>query len=129
MTYIKQTNIIRHVLQGTMEEVVYERSVTKQAVANRVVDEMQISRHYNSSDLQKMYRTNFRMEEERPVHKLPSDEVLANTYLHNPEVFRYHEQQTLLENLPHEELDEEEMKLAWDEFNKEKELRCMCFFS
>lgn len=105
-----------------MEEAVYERSVTKQAIANRVVDEMQISRHYKSSDLQKMYRTNFRLEEERPILKLPSDEVLAATIQEITQVFKYHEQESLLENLPEEELNEEEMKLAWEEFNKEKDI-------
>lgn len=40
---------------------------------------------------------------------------------HEKEIFIYHEHQSLLENLPEEELDEDEMKLAWEEFNKEKE--------
>lgn len=39
-----------------MEEVIYERSITKQATSLRVVDERQISRHYTSNDLAALYR-------------------------------------------------------------------------
>lgn len=42
--------------QGTMEQKMYERSVTKQAVACRVVDEQQIDRHYNMAELSELYR-------------------------------------------------------------------------
>lgn len=104
-----------------MEEVVYERSVTKQAIANRVVDEMQISRHYKSNDLAEVYRLAVDVDAERPTQKVPIDDVLASIILRHKEVFRYHEQQVLLENLPEEELNEDEMKLAWEEFNREKE--------
>lgn len=38
-----------------MEQKIYERSVTKQAVACRVVDEQQIDRHYNSAELTELY--------------------------------------------------------------------------
>lgn len=41
--------------QGTMEQKIYERSVTKQAVACRVLDEQLIDRHYNSADLNELY--------------------------------------------------------------------------
>lgn len=39
-----------------MEQKIYERSVTKQAVACRVVDEQQIDRHYNMAELTELYR-------------------------------------------------------------------------
>ncbi|TDG38875.1 hypothetical protein AWZ03_014704 [Drosophila navojoa] len=40
---------------GTMEEKVYSRSVTKQAMSFRVVDEQQIDRHYNMAELAELY--------------------------------------------------------------------------
>ncbi|XP_050674558.1 uncharacterized protein LOC126972036 isoform X2 [Leptidea sinapis] len=51
----KDCYIYRLVALGTMEQKIYERSVTKTAVACRVVDEQQIDRHYNSAELTELY--------------------------------------------------------------------------
>lgn len=40
---------------GTMEEKIYSRSVTKQAMSYRVVDKQQIDRNYNMADLEELY--------------------------------------------------------------------------
>lgn len=47
--------IYRLLAMGTMEEKVYSRSVTKQAMSFRVVDEQQIDRHYNMAELAELY--------------------------------------------------------------------------
>lgn len=39
-----------------MEMKLYERQVTKQAISKRVIDEQQIDRHYNQTDLAELYR-------------------------------------------------------------------------
>lgn len=109
--------------QGTLEEKVYDRSVTKLAIASRVVDEMQITRHYKSDDLQLLYRYKDNSDTERPILKVPVDNLLGELLQRcKNEIFKYHEHQSLLENLPHEELNETEMQIAWDEFNKEKDM-------
>lgn len=38
-----------------MEDVIYDRQVTKQSLALRVVDEHQVQRHYSMNDLAALY--------------------------------------------------------------------------
>lgn len=105
-----------------MEEIRYQRSVTKLAIARRVIDKHQITRHYKNFELQDMITYNFDYEETRPILKPPADELLRTLLMtFEKEIYKYHEHQILLENRPDEELNEDEMKMAWEEFNKEKE--------
>lgn len=51
----KNCYIYRLLSMGTMEEKIYSRSVTKQAMSYRVVDKQQIDRHFNMAELDELY--------------------------------------------------------------------------
>ncbi|KAF5291302.1 hypothetical protein FQA39_LY03453 [Lamprigera yunnana] len=119
----KPCYIYRFVIWGAMEMKIYERQVTKQAISKRVIDEQQIDRHYNQSDLCELYAF-----EPKPVDQVtplvPKDVLLAEMLQKEKErIYKYHEHQSLLENKQDEQLNEEERKIAWEEFENEKTAR------
>jgi hypothetical protein len=68
--------------QGTMEEKIYERQVTKQSLSQRVIDEHQIDRHFNSNDLRELYlfrpdRLDDPNRKERPTPALPKVIIIS----------------------------------------------------
>lgn len=70
------------------------------------------------------------MHEEPVTPNVPSDRLLANLWgKHKPVLYNFKDHQSMLENLAHEELNEEEMKLAWEEFKNEEKAERMCLFS
>ncbi|XP_062560201.1 transcriptional regulator ATRX homolog isoform X3 [Armigeres subalbatus] len=118
----KPCYIYRFLAMGTMEEKIYERQVTKQAISKRVIDEQQIDRHYKENDLQELYRyDNIEPEEDRPMPNLPKDRLFAEMLKKFDKLlYKYHEHDSLLENKEEETLNEEERKAAWEEFEQEK---------
>ncbi|XP_050068109.1 transcriptional regulator ATRX homolog [Anopheles maculipalpis] len=117
----KPCYIYRFIAMGTMEEKIYERQVTKQAISKRVIDEQQIDRHYKENDLQELYRYDVEPSEPRPMPNLPKDRLFAELLQRfDPLIYKYHEHDSLLENKEEETLNEEERKSAWEEFEQEK---------
>ncbi|WAQ98083.1 ATRX-like protein [Mya arenaria] len=123
---IKPVYVYRFLAQGTMEEKIYERQVTKQSLSQRVVDEHQIESHYTSSDLAELYRfTPDRLDDpnrkERPLPMLPKDHMLAELMTTYKEwIVTFHEHDSLLENVVEQELTEDEKKAAWEDYENEK---------
>ncbi|KAH8417417.1 hypothetical protein KR222_011589, partial [Zaprionus bogoriensis] len=118
---VKPCYIYRLIAMGTMEQKVYERQVAKQATAKRVIDEQQISRHYNQTDLMELYTYELKPSGEREMPLLPKDRLFAELLTeHENLIFKYHEHDSLLEQEEHENLTEEERKSAWAEYEAEK---------
>uniref|UniRef100_A0A182MKD1 Transcriptional regulator ATRX n=1 Tax=Anopheles culicifacies TaxID=139723 RepID=A0A182MKD1_9DIPT len=112
--------VYRLIAVGTMEEKVYSRSVTKQALSYRVVDEQQIDRHYSYDELSELYTLTKVSEMTRETPILPADDVLASLLRTFPnKILKYHEHDSLLENKPEQDLSEEEKKEAWAAYERE----------
>ncbi|XP_022911917.2 transcriptional regulator ATRX homolog isoform X1 [Onthophagus taurus] len=112
--------IYRLVSKCTMEETVYERSVTKASISARVVDVKQIKRYFKRHDLEIMYRAS-QIPTDRPNMNEPQDAVLSKVLQKHKEIFQYHDYHSLLANQPHEQLNESEQQAAWEEFKIEQE--------
>lgn len=117
----KPCYVYRFLALGTMEEKIYERQVTKQAISKRVIDEQQIDRHYKENDLQELYNYDLEPDDERILPLLPKDRLFAEMLKKFEDmIYKYHEHDTLLENKEEETLNEEERKAAWEDFEAEK---------
>lgn len=103
-----------------MEEKVYSRSVTKQAMSGRVVDKRQIDRHYKMSELSELYVLTKTDHNARPNPQMPADEFLKfllHTY--PKQVYKYHDHERLLENKPDQDLNDDEKDEAWKLYEAE----------
>uniref|UniRef100_A0AAQ5YLQ9 DNA helicase n=1 Tax=Amphiprion ocellaris TaxID=80972 RepID=A0AAQ5YLQ9_AMPOC len=126
---LKQVFVYRFLAQGTMEEKIYDRQVTKQSLSYRVVDHQQIERHFTLMELTELYMFEPDLlddpnskKSKRPTSVLPKDGVLAQLLeTCKDQIVSYHEHESLLDHKQEEELSEAERKAAWDEFEAEVE--------
>ncbi len=116
----KEVFIYRFLGQGTMEEKIYQRQVNKQSLAQRVIDEHQLDRHFTSSELKELYA--FEPDTgESATFNMPNDDLLKRL-LHEEKkwIVRYHDHESLLENKLDEGLSEDDRKAAWLEYEAER---------
>ena len=129
--------------QGTMEEKIYDRQVTKQSLSMRVVDEKQIGRHFSALELAELftYTPPPPPPDDPPTQPYPQPEVSEASWrrechphssfslqedlvlcgilerLQPKWVTNFHEHDSLLEHIDEEELSEEDRKAAWANYN------------
>lgn len=118
----KDVFVYRFLAQGTMEEKIYQRQVTKQSLSHRVIDEHQIDRHFTSQEINELYyfEPDF-FDEKSIVFDIPEDQLLKSLLVDCKRwISKYHEHDSLLENKLNEGLSEEERKVAWEEYENEK---------
>lgn len=105
-----------------MEDAIYERQITKLSMSKRVVDELQIDRHFKRNDLDELYSIqNIELMGDDDVNEEPNDCILSNLMktLKNI-IYKWQYHDSLLQNKVDENLSAEERQLAWDEFENEK---------
>ncbi|XP_062261393.1 transcriptional regulator ATRX-like [Platichthys flesus] len=124
---LKQVFVYRFLAQGTMEEKIYDRQVTKQSLSYRVVDQQQIERHFTLFELKELYTFEPDLlndpnskKSKRTTSALPKDQILT-TLLETckDQIVSYHEHESLLDHKQEEELSEAERKAAWAEYEAE----------
>jgi len=117
----KPSYIYRFLAKGTMEEKIYDRQVTKQSLSARVVDEHQIESHFTMNDLVELYEYKDEPLSAKPIPIVPEDRLLAELLdKHKDMVWNVHNHDSLLENKVDENLNDEDRKRAWEEFENEK---------
>ncbi|XP_055015497.1 transcriptional regulator ATRX isoform X2 [Boleophthalmus pectinirostris] len=125
---VRTVFVYRFLAQGTMEEKIYERQVTKQSLSFRVVDQQQIERHFTMNELAELYTFEpdqlddpSEKKKKRDTPVLPKDAVLAELLQNNKDqIMGYHEHDSLLDHKEEEALSEEDRKAAWAEYEAEK---------
>uniref|UniRef100_A0A3Q3J419 DNA helicase n=1 Tax=Monopterus albus TaxID=43700 RepID=A0A3Q3J419_MONAL len=125
---LKTVYVYRFLAQGTMEEKIYERQVTKQSLSFRVVDQQQIERHFTMNELAELYTFEpdllddpSEKKSKRATPMLPKDLILAELLQNSKDhIVCYHEHDSLLDHKEEEALSEEDRKAAWAEYEAEK---------
>ncbi|XP_058819898.1 transcriptional regulator ATRX homolog [Topomyia yanbarensis] len=115
----KTCYIYRLLAIHTMEEKVYSRAVTKQAMSHRVADKKQVDRNYNMAELEELYHFE-RVDMGAREDPAPAEDDLLSALLwkHHNLIYRYHTHEMMLDNKNEKDLTELEKKFAWAEFKK-----------
>ncbi|XP_070500734.1 transcriptional regulator ATRX homolog isoform X2 [Chironomus tepperi] len=112
----KTCYVYRLVAASTMEERVYSRSVTKEAMSHRVVEKKQIDRHYVRTELEELF-VPYELKPQEKTPNFPSDDILRYLLHALPKsAYNFHEHDSLLENKPDQELNEDEKNEAWNSY-------------
>ncbi|XP_031712833.1 ATRX chromatin remodeler, like isoform X2 [Anarrhichthys ocellatus] len=121
---LKHVFVYRFLAQGTMEEKIYDRQVTKQSLSYRVVDQQQIERHFTFFELTELYTFEPDLlddpnskKRKRTTSVLPKDKILVQLLQTcKDHIVSFHEHESLLDHKQDEELSEAERKDAWAEY-------------
>ncbi|CAK1584318.1 unnamed protein product [Parnassius mnemosyne] len=116
----KDCYIYRLVALGTMEQKIYERAVTKQAVACRVVDEQQIDRHYNMDELTELYKLDESGSGVASGVAVGVTDVALLRVARDVSLHAVHEHDSLLRGSAEQQLPEHERAAAWLQFEQEQ---------
>uniref|UniRef100_A0A4X1W1Z3 Transcriptional regulator ATRX n=1 Tax=Sus scrofa TaxID=9823 RepID=A0A4X1W1Z3_PIG len=96
----KPVYVYRFLAQGTMEDKIYDRQVTKQSLSFRVVDQQQVERHFTMNELTELYTfepdllddPNSEKKKKRDTPMLPKNVILGELLvLHKQNILSYHE--------------------------------------
>ena len=109
-----------------MEERMYERQVTKLALASRLFDDKQIERHFSASEMSLLYDLTL-LSKSKEVLTFPNNDPLLAEVVqeHKMQISSIHEHDSLLQNKFDEHLSDDERQKAWETFNQTKELQKM----
>ncbi|CAD5208834.1 unnamed protein product [Bursaphelenchus xylophilus] len=119
----KPVYVYRLIADGTLEDVIYKRQVTKESTSLRVVDEKQIKRFFTRSDLAECYRLDIHPYNPDLTVTLnpPKDRLLGDILVKRPEaIYNYEERDTLLKHVVEEVLTEKERREAWNDYEKDR---------
>ncbi|XP_060870004.1 transcriptional regulator ATRX homolog [Metopolophium dirhodum] len=118
----KPCYVYRFISEGTMEQKIYERQISKLSMAFRVVDEHQIDRHFNAKCQEELYEFEPNTTKPKSTLHLPKDRLMAELILrHEDLVMNILEHDSLLQNNEAEELDENGRNAAWENYKKEND--------
>ena len=112
----KPVYIYRIIGKSTMEEKIYKRQITKQAMSQRVIDAKQLDRHFTNDELAQLYRFEPDFDDDlldKYDADCVKDKVLRKLMDDFSElIVSYREHDSLLVHRDEENLTEEEQKQA-----------------